>query len=40
MLCEMVVVDFLYGVEACLGVREDAVPFIIFIFVQYDRDGN
>ncbi len=29
-----------YGLEACLGVHEDANPFIVFIFVECDLDGD
>ena len=29
----------LNGVKACLGVRENADPFIMFVFVSCDMDG-
>ncbi len=30
----------LYGVEACSGVGEYAITFIVFISVEYDLDGD
>jgi hypothetical protein len=30
----------LNGVKACFGVREDADPVIVFVFVQCDTNGG
>ncbi len=39
MLWDMVVYLVLNGVKARLGVREDADPVIVFVFVKCDMDG-